>query len=122
MNREELERLLALRFGVEGERLFARYPSFSVYRHRENRKWFAVLMDIPKGRLGLKGEESISVVNLKCYEDMAADLWQEPGIFPAYHMNKRHWITVLLDGSVSAEKVESLLSISFALTGKGRKQ
>ncbi|MBR2615925.1 MAG: MmcQ/YjbR family DNA-binding protein [Clostridia bacterium] len=116
MNREELERFIESRYGVGGERLFHRYPTFRVYRHGHNRKWFAVLMDISGKKIGL-GEGIVSVVNLKCHRDMTDYLWQEAGIFPAYHMNKEHWITCLLDGSVPSERVVGLLASSFLLTG-----
>jgi predicted DNA-binding protein (MmcQ/YjbR family) len=46
----------------------------------------------------------------------------ETGIFPAYHMNKAHWISALLDGSVEKEKLEWLLDLSFDLTNKKLKK
>ena len=66
MNREELAAYLTDTYSVEGEHLFAKYPSFLVFRHNGNRKWFAVIMDIPRKKLKLPGDGEISVVNLKC--------------------------------------------------------
>ena len=66
MNRQELAACLTDTYGTAGEHLFAKYPSFLVFRHNRNRKWFAVIMDTHRKNLGLAGEGEISVVNLKC--------------------------------------------------------
>ena len=56
MNRQALAACLADTYSAQGEHLFAKYPSFLVFRHRGNRKWFAVIMDIPRKNLSLPGE------------------------------------------------------------------
>ena len=66
MNRDELAIYLTDTYRADGEHLFAKYPSFLVFRHNGNRKWFAVIMDIPRKNLSLPSEDEISVVNLKC--------------------------------------------------------
>ena len=116
MNRQELAAYLADTYGSEGERLFARYPSFLVFRHGGNRKWFAVIMDIPRKNLKLPGDDEISVVNLKCDTRLIGSFREEPGIFPGWHMNKAHWLSVALDGTVDDEKIKFLVDMSFALT------
>ena len=118
MTRLELAVCLTDTYSVAGEYLFARYPSFQVFRHNGNRKWFAVIMDIPGKNLGLPGEGEISVVNLKCDSRLIGSFREEPGIFPGWHMNKAHWITVALDGSVEDEKVSFLVDMSYELTKK----
>ena len=105
MNRQELAAYLAENYHTTGENLFARYPDFQVFRHAGNQKWFAVLMDIPRRNLGLEGEGSISVVNLKCDTRLIGSFRMEPGIFPGWHMNKAHWLTVGLDGTAEVEKI-----------------
>jgi predicted DNA-binding protein (MmcQ/YjbR family) len=116
MNRTEFEELVVEHSGSARERPFEKDQSIVVFRHHGNRKWFAVVMTIPQSRLGLDGNERIDIVNLKCAEELLDSLWQEDGIFPAYHMNKRHWITVALDGRVPTETLLWLLSISRDLT------
>ena len=60
----------------------------AVLRHGDNRKWFALVMNIGREKLGLAGEGRVDVINLKI-DDMAFRdvLLQDKGIFPAYHMN-----------------------------------
>ena len=116
MTRAELVAYLTDTYSVDGEYLFARYPSFLVFRHAGNRKWFAVIMDIPGKNLGLSGDGEISVVNLKCDTRLIGSFREEPGIFPGWHMNKAHWLTVALDGTVEDEKIRFLADMSYELT------
>ena len=116
MNRQELEAYLADIYSTNGERLFAKYPSFLVFRHNGNRKWFAVIMDIPRKNLGLPGEGQTQVVNLKCDTRLIGSFREEPGIFPGWHMNKAHWISVALEACVEDEKIKFLAAMSYELT------
>ena len=118
MNRQELAAYLTEIYGTAGEHLFARYPNFQAFRHNGNKKWFAVLMDIPRKHLKLPGEGEISVVNLKCDTRLIGSFREEPGIFPGWHMNKAHWLSVALDGTVEDEKIRFLVEISYELTKK----
>ena len=118
MNRQELTAYLTDNYSSVGEHLFAKYPSFLVFRHNGNRKWFAVIMDIPRKNLKLPGDGEISVVNLKCDTRLIGSFREEPGIFPGWHMNKAHWLSVALDGSVEDEKIQFLVDMSFELTKK----
>ena len=118
MNRQELTAYLTDTYSADGEHFFAKYPSFLVFRHNGNRKWFAVIMDIPRKNLKLPGEGEISIVNLKCDTRLIGSFREEPGIFPGWHMNKAHWLTVVLDGMVEDEKIKFLVDMSYELTKK----
>ena len=118
MTRSELAAYLTDTYSCAGEDPFARYPSFQVFRHYGNKKWFAVIMDIPRKNLGLSGEEEISVVNLKCDPWLIGSFREEPGIFPGWHMNKAHWLSVVLDATVEDEIIKFLVDMSYELTKK----
>ena len=118
MNRTELENYISETFSATGEQLFAKYPSFRVFRHLGSRKWFAVIMDIPRKNLGLSEDGEISVVNLKCDPILIGSFREESGIFPAWHMNKSHWLSAALDGTASNESLLFLLDMSYELTKK----
>ena len=118
MKREELTAYLADTYSADGEHLFTKYPSFLVFRHSGSRKWFAVIMDIPRKNLNLPGEGDISVANLKCDTRLIGSFREEPGIFPGWHMNKAHWLSVALDGTVEDEKLKFLVDMSYELTKK----
>ena len=75
-----------------------------------------VLLHNPGEKLGLPGDGILSVVNVKCDPRLIGSFREEPGIFPAYHMNKAHWLTIALDGSVDEGKLKFLLDMSYELT------
>ena len=118
MTRKEFEEMIFDSYGIKGDYPFDKDLETAVFRHQDNKKWFALAMRIPERKLGRKSDKIIDVVNLKCDPEIIFSLWQDEGIFPAYHMNKNHWITVCLDGSVSKKTVAWLTDISFSLTAK----
>ena len=116
MNKEKVFEYVKEKYDTEPEYLWKKYPSDAVLRHKENRKWYAVIMDIEREKLGLQGKEIVEIIDIKCYPEMIGSLRKETGVLPAYHMNKEHWVTLCLDGSVKEEKVLQLLDLSFELT------
>ncbi|MBQ5910950.1 MAG: MmcQ/YjbR family DNA-binding protein [Clostridia bacterium] len=118
MNRDALNSYIEDTYGAKAEYLWASAHTFAVYRHSIGAKWFAVIMDIDKAKIGLTEEGKVSVVNLKCDPLLIGSVTRENGIHRGYHMNKNYWITVRLDGSVSEEQIKWLLGLSFDLTAK----
>lgn len=97
-----------------------RYSDAAVFRC-PNQKWFALVMEISYKNLGLASDEKVFTVNLKADPERVADLADKKTIFPAYHMNKKHWITVLLTSATDFDLLRSLTEQSRALVmGKGR--
>ncbi|MBO5213105.1 MAG: MmcQ/YjbR family DNA-binding protein [Clostridia bacterium] len=116
MDRKELETFIFNAYDASPEYLWEIYPTCAVFRHKGNRKWFAVIMTVSKSKLGIKDDGKIDIVNVKCADEIIDSMWQERGIYPAYHMSKSHWLSVSLDGSVEKDTVEWLLDISYGLT------
>ena len=123
MDREILFKYIKKKYGASPEYPWKRYPDYAVFRHDDNSKWFALVMDVDASSLGLPGGASVDVIDLKIDDLFFRDmLIREDGILPAYHMNKMHWITVLLDGTVPDEKVYDLLDMSFLATASAKKK
>lgn len=118
MDRMDLDRYIHEFYGVKAEYPWLRYPTYAVYRHQNNKKWFAVIMELPSVKLSLPDRGTVNVVNLKCDPLLIGSLLRENGIYKGYHMNKNHWITVCLDGGVDDSKIKFLLDLSFTLTSK----
>lgn len=116
MNRKELECYIVETYNSEVEAPWVKYPDNTIFRHNDNQKWFAALLKVPKEKLRLTVDGMVDIVNLKCDPILAGSLRRSPGIYPAYHMNKERWISVLLDGSVADETLKMLLDMSFELT------
>ena len=116
MKRDELFAYIEREYGVAPEYPWLDSPEGAVFRHGDNRKWFALSMPVPR-RYACPGEAGeVDAVNLKCDPVLSGMLRGESGILPAYHMNKVHWITVLLDGSADDDRLKFLLHQSFGLT------
>ena len=107
-------------YGAEPEFLWPdRYPSYAVFRHGDNKKWFALVATISATSLGLKEKEQIDVINLKFDKNQTYDFAEtSEHIFPAYHMNKDNWITIWLDGTLPNELIFELIKKSYLLSAK----
>lgn len=103
-------------YKVKPEFPFKSNPSSGVYRHLENRKWFGLIMNIDKRKLGLKSSDEIEIINLKITPQIIEEKLKSIGYFKAYHMNKKSWISVSLDDSLSDEEIIRLIDLSFGLT------
>lgn len=122
MDVKQLQQYILETYGIEPEYPWIKFPEYMVFRHSNNQKWFALIMDIPKEKLGLPEKETIYVLDIKCEPLLIGSLLNEDGMYPAYHMSKTSWITVALDGSVSDEKIKWLLDMSYNLTAKKLKK
>ena len=114
LKREEIYEYVKKQYGTVPEYLWKESPESAVLRH-PNGKWYAVLMQVEKSRLGLEGDTKVDIIDVKCDPDMVGLLTQTYGFLPGYHMNKKYWITMLLDGTVSEAKILDFLDISYDL-------
>ena len=92
----------------------------AVLRHAENRKWYAIVMRVSRRKFGFDSDEVIDVVNLKLPIEMFGSFGATDGVYPAYHMNKLHWISVLLPDAPD-DVVRFLVNVSFEATKRGGK-
>lgn len=104
------------KYGNQLEYLWEKSPDTAVLRHEGNKKWYAVLMKISWDKLEKGREGLVEAVNLK--HDQVVDLLSQKGIYPAFHMNKRYWISVAFDDTLSDEMVLELIEKSWNLTSK----
>ena len=116
MTREKFEALVFDTYGVGADYPFEDDLVTGVFRHERGGRWFALAMNIPASKLGLKENERIDVVNLKCAPEVIESIAGiEPGIYRAYHMNKTHWLTAVLK-ECDEDTILWLLGISYELT------
>lgn len=121
MKREEIFEYVKKQYGTEPEYLWSDSPQNAVLRHTgKNRKWYGLILNVSEKSLGLKGDSTVDILNVKCQPDIVSSLQQAMGFLPAYHMNKKHWITILLDGSVPENRILDYLDWSYDLTDKVR--
>lgn len=114
--KEEVEKYINEYYDILPDYPWNDLPNAAVFRHKNNKKWFALIMEVGYDKLNIDKPGTVNVINLKNIPEMIGSIRQEDGILPAYHMNKEHWITVLLDGTVSKERICDLIDISYELT------
>lgn len=106
-------------YNRELEFLWDSLPLAAIWRRSDNQKWFGVMMSVPINRLGLDGEEIVDIVNVRADANSIID---NEYVFPAYHMNKKSWVSVLLNKGLNDEKLLKLIDESFVLAlGKKKK-
>ena len=116
MTKEELTVYIFDEYSVEPDHPFPMDDVSSVFRHIDNRKWFALLMNVPYRTLGIAKDGDVDILNIKCDPLVIGSLRGKAGFLPAYHMNKDKWITILLDGSAEKEEIIPLLAMSYSMT------
>ncbi len=117
MNREEILKYVKNKYNTKPDYLWNKYPLYAVLKNNNN-KWYGIIMNVPKFKLGLDGMEEVDIIDVKCPPEIIGNLRLNDGFLPAYHMNKEHWITILLDGSVDSENIKELIDFSYELTEK----
>lgn len=100
-------------YGVEPERPWMGYPDHMTFKEPVSQKWFAIIMHVSGRQLGIGGDELYWVVNVKSEPEIIGMISRSQGYLPGYHMNKRHWLTVFLDGTLPIEQVFARVDESF---------
>ncbi len=119
MKRDEVIDYIQSYYGVAPEHPWAKLPKYLVFRHTNNSKWFAVMMSIPANKLYEGGGgKIIDIINLKAAPELVGSLRLNKGVYPAYHMNKEHWVTVHLNSDFNKNELTLLIDESYKLTYK----
>lgn len=126
---ERIADLIYEEYGDRPDFPWREFPEYEVFRHKTNRKWYGLIMNIPPKRLyakhpsekprlpeSLEGKSEIRIMDLKMPPDEAPGLDQHEGIFPAYHMDARHWISALLEDTLADDFIMRLVRKSYELT------
>ena len=108
-----ITRFIAEKYGETPDFPFKKSEGYGVFRYKENRKWYGLIMNL-KGSLVDEslGEEEVEIINLKIDPKERETLLNKKGVYPGYHMNRENWISIVLDGSVEDKEVERLLDVS----------
>ena len=95
------------------EFLWDKSPGCGIFRNKNNEKWYVVLLNIDYSKLDKTKKGEIEVLNIKVDKEDIEYLLKTKGFYPAYHMNKMNWITIILNGNVSDDKIKKLIDIFF---------
>ena len=95
--------------------MWKKYPGHGVFRNNNNQKWYGIIMNIPASKI-MQDDKDIEILDVKIEPEELENLLKKEGFFPAYHMNKKRWITILLDDTVSDEEIKHYLDHSYQLS------
>lgn len=117
MQRQFIQEYIADTYHISPQYLWQKHPTFAVYRHHHKKqKWFALVADVANHKLGLTDTGISTILNVKCLPDVILLLHQEGKILPAYHMNKEHWFSIILDNQFTQTDLTYYIDWSFDLT------
>ncbi len=123
MTREKYFKMVFERLNTEPDYPFEGDFVTAVFRRKDNLKWFAIVMTVEAKKLGVGAFGELDIVNLKCEEDDLKELIDRESILPAYHMNKKRWISVILDEQDDLEEtIIELTQKSYKLTAPKSKK
>ena len=120
MTKQELLEYCLDTYGTSPDYPFEADFETAVLRHQNTRKWYAIVMRVSRCKFGFDSDSVIDVVNLKLPTEMCGSFGESDGVYPAYHMNKLHWISVLLPDARD-HVVQFLLRVSFEATKTKKK-
>lgn len=106
------------KYGDDFEYLWEKFPDNAVVRRKDNKKWYAALLTVKSEKLGLESGEILEILDIRADSEDIRSLADNEKIYPGYHMNKKHWITVILNGTVSDCEVFELIDKSYELANK----
>lgn len=106
------------RYGNELEYLWEKFPSNAIWRRSDTGKWYGALLTVSKQKLGIQSDEMAEIIDLRAEPEKLPSLLRQKGYFPGWHMNKKHWYTILLDGSVPLEEICRRIDDSYRFAAK----
>lgn len=95
-----------------------KFPGYGIFRNPNNEKWYSLIMNIDKSKIDKKCSGEIEVINVKLDDDKIQGLLTKKGFYPSYHMNKKNWITIILDDTLSDEEIIEYIKESHMFTEK----
>lgn len=113
---KEIIKYIKQRYEDHLEFLWEKYDNNAIWRNQQNRKWYGVLLILAEEKLGIKSDKIVEVIDLRYQKEKVSSMLEKENIFPGYHMNKKSWITIKLDESLSTKELFKLIDNSYQLS------
>lgn len=115
---DKIIRYVRTKYRDEFEFLWEKFPNNAIVRRADNQKWYAALLTVAGNKIGLLCSDKVEIIDLRMKTGDIAELVDGRRYFGGYHMNKKHWVSICLDGSVSFEEICRRIDDSRVLAGK----
>lgn len=106
------------KYGDSLEFLWEKFTDNAIWRRKDNKKWYCLVLTIKRNKLGFDSDETVEAIDIRYNADKIDELVDNVKIFRGYHMNKKHWITICMDGSVELSQIYALIDNSYILAKK----
>ena len=116
LTREDIFKHIKENYGTSPDYPWEKFPKYAALRHESNEKWYGLIINVLPDKIGLEGNDEIDVLNLKCPPEESDSLRNGKNILPGYHMDKEHWISLVLERTDPEEEIYNLIEQSFNLT------
>ena len=114
----DIIRYVSKKYNDSLEYLWEKFPENAVCRRKDNKKWYFAILTVAKNKFGFDNDEIAEVIDLRAKTEEIEDLIKTKKIYRGYHMNKKHWISIILDNSVDIEEIFKRIDISYELAKK----
>ncbi len=104
------------KYGDMPEFEWEKFPGYATFRNRDSKKWYGIIMNLDKNKLDEKSTGEVEIIDIKLEPNEIEYLLKQDGFYPAYHMNKKCWITVILNNTISDEKIMNMIDKSYSYT------
>jgi len=104
------------KYGNEPEFEWEKFPGYATFRNRDSKKWYGIIMNLDKSKLEENSTGEVEIIDIKLEPNEIENLLKQDGFYPAYHMNKKNWITIILNNTISDEDIMSLIEKSYSYT------
>ena len=100
------------------EFLWVKYDNNAIWRNKINNKWYALLLTVTEDKLKIDSNKEIEIIDLMYQKDKIKEIVDNKRIYPGYHMNKKSWITIILDGTLDSDEIFQLIDNSYNISVK----
>lgn len=114
----EIINAIRKRYGDELEFLWEKFDDNAIWRRKDNRKWYGLLLTVNRRKLGLPQDEKVEILDIRIDPEISSRIIDNKRYFPAYHMNKHSWMTIIMDYSIPTETIMDLIETSYQLANK----
>lgn len=104
------------KYGDDPEFEWERFSGYAIFRNKDSKKWYGIIMNINISKLEENSIGEVEIINIKLEPKEIEYLLKQDGFYPAYHMNKKNWITIILNNTIANEKIMSLVEKSYLYT------
>lgn len=106
------------KYNDELEYLWAKIPDCAIFRRKDNKKWYGLMLNVQRNKIGLNGSEKVDILVMQIQQEVIENTINNINYFPAYHMNKKNWFTICLDCSFLIKEIENYVDNSYDIAAE----